>query len=92
MASLVVDLIPCLTDNYCVLLHPPDTGATAAIDAPDAKTIKSALNDRGWRLSNIFVTHHHNDHTAGIEDLKAVAGISAEMAQKIYDFFNERPA
>ncbi len=27
---------------------------------------------------------------AGIEDLKAVAGISAEMAQKIYDFFNER--
>lgn len=29
---------------------------------------------------------------AGIEDLKAVAGISAEMAQKIYDFFNERPA
>lgn len=27
---------------------------------------------------------------AGIEDLKAVEGISAEMAQKIYDFFNER--
>ncbi|MEQ1669889.1 MAG: helix-hairpin-helix domain-containing protein, partial [Hyphomicrobium sp.] len=28
---------------------------------------------------------------AGIEDLKAVAGISAEMAQKIYDFFHDRP-
>ena len=27
---------------------------------------------------------------AGIEDLKAVPGISAEMAQKVYDFFNER--
>jgi excinuclease ABC subunit C len=27
---------------------------------------------------------------AGVEDLKAVAGISAEMAQKIYDFFHER--
>ena len=27
---------------------------------------------------------------AGIEDLKAVGGISAEMAQKIYDFFHER--
>ena len=27
---------------------------------------------------------------AGIEDLKAVEGISAEMAQKIYDFFHER--
>lgn len=27
---------------------------------------------------------------AGIEDLKAVSGISAEMAQKIYDFFHEK--
>jgi excinuclease ABC subunit C len=27
---------------------------------------------------------------AGVEDLKAVPGISAEMAQKIYDFFHER--
>ena len=27
---------------------------------------------------------------AGIEDLKAVEGISAEMAQKIYDHFHER--
>lgn len=27
---------------------------------------------------------------AGVEDLRAVAGISAEMAQRIYDFFHER--
>jgi excinuclease ABC subunit C len=27
---------------------------------------------------------------AGVEDLKAVDGISAEMAQKVYDFFHER--
>lgn len=27
---------------------------------------------------------------AGVEDLQTVAGISAEMAQKIYDFFHER--
>lgn len=29
---------------------------------------------------------------AGIEDLKAVEGISADMAQRIYDFFHERSA
>lgn len=28
---------------------------------------------------------------AGVEDLKAVEGISAEMAQRIYDHFHERP-
>ena len=27
---------------------------------------------------------------AGVEDLKAVTGISGDMAQKIYDFFHER--
>jgi excinuclease ABC subunit C len=27
---------------------------------------------------------------AGVEDLKAVKGINAETAQKIYDFFHER--
>jgi excinuclease ABC subunit C len=27
---------------------------------------------------------------AGVQDLKAVSGISGEMAQKIYDFFHER--
>ena len=27
---------------------------------------------------------------AGVEDLKAVDGISAEMAQRIYDYFHER--
>ena len=29
---------------------------------------------------------------AGVEDLKAVDGISAEMAQRIYDHFHEREA
>jgi excinuclease ABC subunit C len=29
---------------------------------------------------------------AGVEDLKAVEGISAEMAQRIYDHFHEREA
>ncbi len=28
---------------------------------------------------------------AGIEDLKTIAGISEDMAQKIYDFFHEKP-
>ena len=27
---------------------------------------------------------------AGVEDMKAVTGISAEMAQKIYDFFHDK--
>jgi hydroxyacylglutathione hydrolase len=63
-------LFVCLKDNYGVLLHDPSTGATAAIDAPEAAPIEAALAERGWRLTDILVTHHHADHTAGIAELK----------------------
>src|SRR5882724_10701073 len=64
-------LFPCLQDNYGVLLHDPDTGATAAIDAPEAAPVEAALKATGWRLTDILVTHHHADHTGGIAELKA---------------------
>lgn len=76
MGALEVVLLPCLADNYCVLLHEPESGQTAAIDAPHAATIKAALNERNWRLNHIFITHHHTDHTAGIAELKGHFGAS----------------
>jgi len=76
MGALDIVLLPCLTDNYCVLLHEPQSGETAAIDAPSASAIKAALSERGWRLNHIFVTHHHTDHTAGIAELKGHYGAS----------------
>src|SRR5580698_9503069 len=64
-------LFTCLTDNYGVLLHDPASGATASIDAPEAAPVEAALQKTGWRLTDILVTHHHADHTAGIAELKA---------------------
>ena len=63
-------VFPCLKDNYGVLLHDPASGATAAIDAPEAAPVEAALKSTGWRLTDILVTHHHGDHTAGIPELK----------------------
>ncbi len=63
-------LFPCLSDNFGVLLHDPATGATASIDAPDAAAVEAALKQTGWKLTDILVTHHHNDHTAGVAPLK----------------------
>jgi hydroxyacylglutathione hydrolase len=63
-------LFLCLKDNYGVLLHDPASGATAAVDAPETGPIETALKETGWRLTDILVTHHHGDHTAGIPDLK----------------------
>ena len=63
-------LFPCLKDNYGVLLHDPESGATAAIDAPEAGAVEAALKATGWKLTDILVTHHHADHTDGIRALK----------------------
>jgi len=63
-------LFLCLKDNYGVLLHDPATGATAAIDAPEAAAVEATLKSTGWKLTDILVTHHHHDHTGGIAELK----------------------
>jgi hydroxyacylglutathione hydrolase len=63
-------LFLCLKDNFGVLVHDPDSGATAAVDAPEAPPVEAALRATGWRLTDILVTHHHHDHTGGIEELK----------------------
>jgi hydroxyacylglutathione hydrolase len=63
-------LFLCLKDNFGVLVHDPASGATAAIDAPEAAPVEAALAEAGWKLTDILVTHHHHDHTGGIEELK----------------------
>src|SRR6188472_3512054 len=65
-----IRLFRCRSDNYGVLLHDPESGTTAAIDAPEAAPIEAALKASGWKLTDILVTHHHADHTGGIPELK----------------------
>ncbi|MGB5557742.1 MAG: hydroxyacylglutathione hydrolase [Paracoccaceae bacterium] len=71
---LEIVTIPCLKDNYAFLLHSSDSGETAVIDVPEAAPILAALTDRGWQLSEIWITHHHWDHIDGVADLKEATG------------------
>ena len=61
----------CLSDNYGVLVHDSATGATAAIDAPEADAVLKALAETGWTLTDLLVTHHHADHIDGLPALRA---------------------
>lgn len=72
--ALVVEIFECLSDNYGYLIHDDVSGRTAAIDAPEAGAIDDALTRTGWTLSDIFITHHHADHTDGIAALKSAHG------------------
>jgi hydroxyacylglutathione hydrolase len=64
-------LFQCLSDNFGLLAHDPETGATAAFDAPEAEPVLAALDSAGWRLTDIWITHHHQDHVGGVAALKA---------------------
>ncbi|MEM8811911.1 MAG: hydroxyacylglutathione hydrolase [Pseudomonadota bacterium] len=70
MADLQVHQFPCLSDNYGVLIHDAEAGVTASIDAPEENTVLAALEETGWSLTHILVTHYHADHTQGIAGLK----------------------
>jgi hydroxyacylglutathione hydrolase len=74
MAKLEIHQYRTRSDNYGVLLHDAGTGVTAAIDAPDAEELIGELRKKGWTLTHILTTHHHQDHTAGNSALKRMTG------------------
>lgn len=82
--SLEVVTIPCLSDNYAYILRDNATGKVALVDAPEAGPIARALGERAWSLDLILITHHHNDHIAGVDELREkfgarVAGAAADV-------------
>lgn len=82
--TLVIEQFPARDDNFGVLVHDPDSGATASIDAPDAAPIRALLAEKGWKLTDILVTHHHIDHVEGILTLKEEFGctVTGPAAEK----------
>ena len=63
--------IPCLSDNYAFLLRDRNSGSVALIDVPEAGPISAKLDELGWTLTEIWLTHHHPDHIQGVPDLLA---------------------
>lgn len=63
--------LPCLTDNYVYLIHDAASGATGVVDVPEAAPVLAELARRDWRLTDIFLTHHHDDHIGGVAALRA---------------------
>jgi hydroxyacylglutathione hydrolase len=71
---LEVVTVPCLTDNYAYLIHDAETGQTAVVDVPETGPILAALEAHQWRLTDILITHHHDDHIQGVDALRTATG------------------
>lgn len=66
---MVIEPIACLKDNYAYLLLIPGSADAWVVDPSEPAAILAALAKHGRTLRGILATHHHNDHTGGIEAL-----------------------
>jgi hydroxyacylglutathione hydrolase len=67
-------VVPCLRDNFAFLVREPASGAVACVDVPEAAPVLAALDKAGWTLTDILLTHHHDDHIQGVPELVAATG------------------
>ena len=67
-------LIPvsAFADNYLWLLH--DGKRALVVDPGDAEPVLQALQASRLQLESILVTHHHADHTGGVDALRKATG------------------
>jgi hydroxyacylglutathione hydrolase len=66
---LTVTPIEAFTDNYIWCLHEPGSTDAFVVDPGDAGVVLQALDQQGLQLAGILITHHHFDHTGGLEQL-----------------------
>ncbi|MDO9405800.1 MAG: hydroxyacylglutathione hydrolase [Polaromonas sp.] len=64
--------IPAFADNYLWLLH--DGKRALVVDPGDAAPVAQVLEELGLQLASILVTHHHADHTGGVNELRERTG------------------
>lgn len=73
MAALDIVRIPVLNDNYVWLVHDPVSAATMVVDPAVADPVLAAAATRGWKITDIWNTHWHPDHTGGNAAIKDAA-------------------
>lgn len=72
LATLNLVALPAFDDNYIWMLH--DGQRALVVDPGDADVVFQALKRLSLRLETILVTHHHIDHTGGVDVLRDTTG------------------
>ena len=67
---MIVEIIPCLQDNYSYLIIDESNNDACVIDPSEAKPIINFIENSKINLKYILNTHHHYDHVGGNLELK----------------------
>ena len=67
---MIVEIVPCLQDNYSYLIIDKSNNNACAIDPSEAKPIINFVKNNNINLKYILNTHHHYDHVGGNFELK----------------------
>lgn len=67
-----IEAIAAFNDNYIWCLFDEVTRQAVVVDPGDASVVISMLNENSLQLVGIIITHHHFDHTGGIDELLAI--------------------
>ncbi len=66
---MIVEIIPCLSDNYSYLIYEKETNTISIVDPSDFDTCDKVIKKYN-KLDFILNTHHHADHVDGNLKLK----------------------
>lgn len=77
--------VPAFADNYLWLVREEASGETAVVDPGDAAPVLAEAERRGWKITQIWNTHWHPDHTGGNLAIQEATGarISGPAAENI---------
>ena len=81
--TFMIHAIPAFKDNYIWLMHSKDTNSTYIVDPGDAEPVIEMLDLLKFSLDGILITHHHPDHTGGIDELLKHYSIPVFGTQRI---------
>jgi hydroxyacylglutathione hydrolase len=66
--------VPVLSDNYVWLVHDAASEETVAVDPSVADPVLAEAAARGWRITQVWNTHWHPDHTGGNDAIRGATG------------------
>ena len=66
---MIVEIIPCLSDNYSYLIHEKKFNTISIVDPSEFKSCDEAIK-KYKKLDFILNTHHHADHVGANLELK----------------------